>query len=314
MNMRCTCLRSPLLLAILGAAAFGAVVPVSAAAAPTLGTPDTSAQRDSSLLAAPDRFAQLGDVRIRYREIGHGEPLVLLHGYSDRVEMWAGIADSLARSFRVIAIDVRGFGLSTKSPEPAWYGISMVDDVVHLMDHLRIRRAHVAGYSMGGILTANLVARHPERLASATLIGPPIFPDSATFSDFFAPYLAALNRGEGLYPFLRWVFPAQSDSLVAEFDRQAVADNDRGALAAVMQALPRLIVPRTMPDVRFPVTVVVGTGDPILSHSRRLAQWWPVVRHVEVDRADHLTILYHPELVAQIRRTGSGVALSRPAP
>jgi pimeloyl-ACP methyl ester carboxylesterase len=313
MNMRCTCLRSPLLLAMLGAAAFGATVPVSAAA-PTRGTPDTGAQRDSSLLAAPDRFAQLGDVRIRYREIGQGEPLVLLHGYSDRVEMWAGIADSLAQNFRVIALDVRGFGLSTKSAEPAWYGMSMVDDVVHLMDQLRIRRAHVAGYSMGGQLTAQLVARHPNRLASATLIGPPVFPDSAAGVAFLAPFRAELDRGGDLYPFLRWAFPAQSDSLVAEFTRQAMADNDRGSLAAVMQALGRLIIPRSQPDVRIPLTVVVGTSDPIVSHSRRLAQWWPAVRLVEVDSADHLTILFHPELVAQIRRTSSGVALSRPAP
>jgi pimeloyl-ACP methyl ester carboxylesterase len=62
------------------------------------------------------------------------------------------------------------------------------------------------------------------------------------------------------------------------------------------------------------LAVVVGAEDVIVSHSRRLAQWWPAVRLVEVDGADHLTILYHPELVAQIRRNGLGVAESQSKP
>ena len=74
------------------------------------------------LLEAPDRFFTSNGVSIRYRVIGEGEPMLLLHGYTDRLEMWAGTADSLARDFRVIVPDLRGSGLSTKFGDPAQYG------------------------------------------------------------------------------------------------------------------------------------------------------------------------------------------------
>src|SRR6185503_5990132 len=80
------------------------------------------------LVEAPDRFYTNQGVTIRYRVIGEGEPVLLVHGYTDRVEMWAGTADSLARDFRVIVPDWRGSGLSTKFADPAQYGRQMVTD------------------------------------------------------------------------------------------------------------------------------------------------------------------------------------------
>ena len=100
------------------------------------------------LLEAPDRFFTSNGVSIRYRVIGEGPPMLLLHGYTDRLEMWAGTADSLARDFRVIVPDLRGSGLSTKFGDPAQYGGKLMDDLVGLLDHLWIREVHVVGYSM----------------------------------------------------------------------------------------------------------------------------------------------------------------------
>jgi pimeloyl-ACP methyl ester carboxylesterase len=67
--------------------------------------------------AAPDRFFTIGDVRLRYREIGRGEPVVLLHGATRSLEDWAGFGDSLAVDHRVIALDLRGHGQSSKFTE-----------------------------------------------------------------------------------------------------------------------------------------------------------------------------------------------------
>src|SRR5204862_320240 len=68
-------------------------------------------------------------------------------------------------------MDCRGHGKSDKPHEPGKYGVEMVEDVVRLMDHLRIKRAHIVGYSMGSMITAKLLVTHPERLITATLGG-----------------------------------------------------------------------------------------------------------------------------------------------
>lgn len=114
-------------------------------------------------------------VKIHYLEKGEaGTPVILIHGFTGSAEgNWFsnGVADVLSERHRVIALDVRGHGRSDKPHDPAMYGDRMWRDVIELMDHLGIRRAHVHGYSMGGGITAQLLARHPERLLSVSFGG-----------------------------------------------------------------------------------------------------------------------------------------------
>ena len=91
-----------------------------------------------ALLAAPDQYLGRPDARLRYRDLGgSGEVVVMLHGYSDDLTVWTRVADSLAGTFRVIALDQRGFGKSTIHPG-APFGKAMSDDVIALLDHLGI--------------------------------------------------------------------------------------------------------------------------------------------------------------------------------
>lgn len=98
-----------------------------------------------------------------------GEPswVVLVHGYSDNAQrMWfnTGIAPEIAKHHRVVAIDNRNHGQSDK-PVPG--GSGRAQDVVELMDHLKIQRAHIHGYSMGGGIVASLLGMIPERFITA---------------------------------------------------------------------------------------------------------------------------------------------------
>lgn len=109
-------------------------------------------------------------VKIHYAELGSGTPVILIHGYTANAEgKWlkSGIAQALAERNRVIALDARGHGQSDKPHDPMKYGPQMAEDVVELMDHLGIQRAHVHGYSMGGSILTQLLARHPERVITA---------------------------------------------------------------------------------------------------------------------------------------------------
>jgi pimeloyl-ACP methyl ester carboxylesterase len=113
-------------------------------------------------------FTPSDGVKIRYLTLGdRGSWVVLIHGYSDSAQrMWftTGIAPVLARNHRVVALDNRNHGESDK---PQKGGPGRAQDVVELMDHLKIERAHIHGYSMGGALTAQLLALIPGRFITA---------------------------------------------------------------------------------------------------------------------------------------------------
>jgi pimeloyl-ACP methyl ester carboxylesterase len=123
-------------------------------------------------------FVASDGVKIHYLEAGDpkavGAPVILIHGYTGTARgNWFlnGIADALAARHRVVAIDCRGHGRSDKPHDPNKYGPRMAEDVIELMDHLKIDKAHVHGYSMGGAITAQLLAKHPERFLTATFGG-----------------------------------------------------------------------------------------------------------------------------------------------
>jgi pimeloyl-ACP methyl ester carboxylesterase len=113
-------------------------------------------------------------VKIAYFVQGKGEPVVLIHGWLASAGLnWAlpGSTALLAKDYQVIALDVRGHGLSDKPLKEEAYGPELVEDVVRLLDHLKIKKAHIVGYSMGGIIAANFIAKHPDRVLSGTLGG-----------------------------------------------------------------------------------------------------------------------------------------------
>ena len=120
------------------------------------------------------RFFDSDGVEIAYRVDGDGPPVILIHGFLVDANMnWRmrGITETLAGNFQVISLDVRGHGQSEKPRNRAAYGVHLVEDVVRLMDHLQIERAHVVGYSMGGEITIKLVTLHPDRVLSAVIGG-----------------------------------------------------------------------------------------------------------------------------------------------
>lgn len=121
-----------------------------------------------TLAQASGSFTTSDGVRIHYLTMGNsGSWVVLIHGYTDTAQrMWftTGIAPVLATRHRVVALDNRNHGLSDK---PVPNGPGRAQDVVELMDHLEIARAHIHGYSMGGALTGQLLAMIPQRFITA---------------------------------------------------------------------------------------------------------------------------------------------------
>ena len=100
--------------------------------------------------------------------------MVLIHGWLSSAGInWGlpGTIELLARSFRVIALDVRGHGLWDRPTDPRAYGPEVVEDVAWLLDHLGIANAQIVGYSLGGIIAANFLAKRLDRALSGALCG-----------------------------------------------------------------------------------------------------------------------------------------------
>src|ERR1700761_7068614 len=115
-------------------------------------------------------------VEIAFLDEGQGEPIVLVHGFASNKEVnwvYPGWVSTLSRAGRrVIALDNRGHGASTKLYDPAAYHTSlMAEDVRALLDHLGLPRADVMGYSMGARISAFLALAHPDRVRSVIFGG-----------------------------------------------------------------------------------------------------------------------------------------------
>jgi pimeloyl-ACP methyl ester carboxylesterase len=113
-------------------------------------------------------------VKIHYIVEGKGEPVVLIHGlYSSAAVNWQmpGIISLLSKDYQVIALDMPGHGESDKPESQDAYGLQMVEDVVQLLDHLKVKKAHIVGYSMGGMVTVKFMSKHQDRVLSGIVGG-----------------------------------------------------------------------------------------------------------------------------------------------
>jgi pimeloyl-ACP methyl ester carboxylesterase len=107
--------------------------------------------------------AKVNGISLYYATIGHGSPVVLLHGGLSNSDYWGNQVRALAPRHLVIVVDSRGHGRSTRGARPYGYDL-MADDVMALLDMLHIPKADVVGWSDGAILGLDLAIHHPERV------------------------------------------------------------------------------------------------------------------------------------------------------
>jgi pimeloyl-ACP methyl ester carboxylesterase len=112
---------------------------------------------------AASGHAAVNGISLYYATFGQGAPVILLHGGLANSNYWGGQVPALARDHRVVVVDSRGHGRSTRSDQPYSYEL-MASDVVALMDHLKIDKAAVVGWSDGAIIGLVLAIHHPDRL------------------------------------------------------------------------------------------------------------------------------------------------------
>ncbi len=258
--------------------------------------------------AAEERFFNSAGIRIRYIEEGRGEPVVLVHGYtSDAEAQWArtGVLRILAARYRVVALDARGHGRSSKPHDPAQYGPEMGLDILRLLDHLGIARAHIIGYSMGAYIVAQLIITHPERSLTATLGGAPgRFRWSLEDQQRVEHEAAEMEQGLLRSQILRlWSHrePPPIEEQIRGLSAAQLAGQDPRALAAVRRSNPAQVVTLAqMAAVAVPTLGLVGTADPYLGQFLELRAAIPQLQLVTIEDASHGSAPERPEFAQAV--------------
>jgi len=275
-----------------------------------------------SLLAcsapAQDRYFDAGGVRIRYIDVGKGAPgvppLVLIHGFTADIERaWVetGMVENLARDYRVIAFDLRGHGKSDKPHQPQAYE-EIGTDVIALLNHLKIERAHAVGYSLGGIILAKLLTTHQERFMSVVLGGAAYRRSQSAEADRAADD-AAREIEAGIYRALVVSTaptdePPPDEAVILGRSREISQGSDLRAHAALMRARRALLVgDAEIGKVRVPSLAVVGEADPALPRVKAMVKRWPGLEVEVVPGAAHPTVHArglprNPRFAAAVRR------------
>ncbi|HZS63918.1 MAG TPA: alpha/beta hydrolase [Xanthobacteraceae bacterium] len=224
-----------------------------------------------------------GDVEIAYLDEGGGEPIVLVHGFASNKEVnwvqpgWTATLAAAGR--RVIALDNRGHGQSTKLYDPSDYRMAlMAADVRALLDHLGLAHADIMGYSMGARIAAFLAVNHPQRTRSLILggIGSKLvtgagLPD-AVVAALEAPSLAEVSDPTG--------------RMFRKFAEQT--QSDLRALGACIRGARETLTPEQIAAVKAPVLVAVGGKDTVAGDGPALAALFPQGQALEIPNRDHM--------------------------
>ena len=210
---------------------------------------------------------KIDGVRIAFSSEGSGDPVVLIHGLHSSTERnWRnpGIIKKLAQNYQVICLDLPGHGASDKPESKDAYGLQMAHNVAEIMEHLKVRKAHIVGYSLGGMVALKFAAVHSDMTLSVTLCG------------------------------MGWM---KEGGLLQRFWNNMAGRESSRTPEACVKGIAELALSETeLKAIAQQVTVIIGSDDPVkrlyVKPLQAARADWPVV---EISGGGHLTTIKMPE-------------------
>jgi pimeloyl-ACP methyl ester carboxylesterase len=220
-------------------------------------------------------------ITLAYIDTGNpsGPPVVLIHGYTDSARDWVPVLPYLSKRFRLILVDIRGHGKSSK-PECCYSRLDFAYDIKLLLDALSIRQAHLVGHSLGSIIAQTFAEYWPGRTARVVLISstggrPPGLTEPPQF-DFAAEIRKLKDPIDPNSPFMIawWSSPTPVDPDFIRRQREDSAAIPLSVWLAVLdQSLPAATtytdLQSTLPRLKAPTLLIWGSKDPIMEEPLR---------------------------------------------
>lgn len=274
-------------------------------------------------VAAADQFFDSNGVKIRYVTEGTGEPVVLIHGWMADSSMWGSdetgntkLNTDGIKGFQFIALDCRGHGKSDKPKNPEDYGSEMAADVVRLLDHLKIKKAHLVGYSSGAFVAGKVVATHPKRVLSVVYAGQaPVIAETMKPSDFsevdlFSKAVEENNLGAYIIGVSPSDKPKPTEEQAKAYANYLYGGKDVGAFATAGRSFKELkVTEKKLRKYKNPILFIYGSNES--DHVKnRVANVREILKRGEVyvvEGGDHITTLAKPDfLTALLKFLNSG--------
>lgn len=241
---------------------------------------------------------------LHYRDLGQGEPLVLLHGLGSSGEDWELQTAELSRHYRVILMDIRGHGRSDK-PRDGYQITTFSEDLLALLEYLHTGPVHLVGLSMGGMVGFQFAVDHPGWLRSLCIVNS-------------APQVKRRSRADWLWWAKRWglarvlsvetvgkgladrLFPKPEQAELRRKMTERWARNDKHAYLKCFDAIVDWGVAERIGQIQCPTLVIAADQDytPVSSKQEYVALL-PNARLVVIKDSRHATPLDQPEVFNQ---------------
>jgi pimeloyl-ACP methyl ester carboxylesterase len=256
-----------------------------------------------------EKFVRVGDQLVYVEQAGHGETVLLIHGFGCSSHTWRRILGPLSRRYHVVAPDLNGFGWTERPRDPQAYSLEGQERLLlGVLDALGIERCHVVGHSYGGGLAIWLASRLPERIRTLTLV-------ASVLPDYSIQQRQLWARFRSLNWLLVHFFVLSRGAIrkaleTCYFERQAIdeglidAYRDRLLVEGVEDAYYGLMAPMDMPvpqvdlnTMRVPTLLAWGDHDLLIPFERAEPHMRALpVEHVALlERCGHAPMEERPE-------------------
>lgn len=294
---------------------YSALLPAGAAllsGIPGLGvaaqtTPPGSSAPDAMLDDPSNRqgaYAEVNGARIFYQVTGQGDPMLLIHGYPLSGALFSRVRGALSAQYKVITIDLRGYGMSTAPGIPDTIGVYAADALA-MLDQLGVQNAIIGGMSMGGPITMEMYQRAPGRFRGMILIDTNVAaakPFEAGEERGFAEMVQQQGSVDPLVPalipiMLTGATRMQQPALANYLTTVVKAASANAAIGGAMALATRSDYMSLLSQVKVPTLILVGQADPLYPFeiSQMMHQALPSSQLVIVPGGAHATIFEVPQ-------------------
>lgn len=243
----------------------------------------------------------INGIQIAYERIGHGNPLVLLHGYPLDHHVWDDILPLLEDKFDLIVPDLRGFGESTTVDTPYTMD-DLATDIAGLLGHLSIQKTAIAGHSMGGYVALAFARLYPKRVTGLGLVSSQVLADPPDRKE--GRYKSAAEVAEkgtgGVVETMTSKFTA--DPRLQVIARQIMEKQQPAAYIGTLKAMAeRVDSTPLLSNIHYPLVLVHGDADVLIpvDRAREVKAAVPNAYFTEISGAGHVPMMEAKEQTAE---------------